>query len=619
MSAGRIDGYPLDLRTRQSSPVVGVEHEYRVLDGDEQVDFSKLLHSLGVEGLRLDPTDPNAYRCPWGGVVTADGREAEVATAPVALAPGCTDELNWRLAIARRALADALPASFRLDGYSTHINIEIDDHDVVAAGRLFVKRFAPGMMLLLDRSTSPGLLVRPRYRRLELCGEFCTGDQLRAAVIFAAAGGLACASAARTRSARQELPRRVRSRIRPSNVRAGWYVDRTAFGSDLYGSGRESKLRSGIDKSFTAQAHLREAWTSARLFVEAVLTEDELRLVDRVVDGRLALPLEAAPTTDDVVGPYERGAFERVGGTCRRDGYTMEPIAIAWDAIAFHLHGARDAIVCVPRTALAEFFDQLDRGLLDREINRFLASPAGGRVLRAADQTNEPGLFDELASRGAIVPPERVPGRPLLGGLGGGTPADSRRNKGRRRGPRNPRHVFVGAVAVATIGIGTAIAIAASGNDSSGNVAVGQAPTTVASGPTTSSPPVPAGSVNATQINGFWSGDWGDLVLRVTADGKVVAAYAYDQGMIVGTLTGRRIDGWWCEVPSRKGPGDAGPVQFDFVGDPAKSLTIDGRWQYASGNGTWSEDWDIDAKSTQAPPPELVARLDKVAAECIPE
>jgi hypothetical protein len=633
VSSRRRDGYPLELRSRPAPPVLGIEHEYRVLDGEEQLDFSAMLHHLKVDGLRLDPTDPNAYRCPWGGLVTADGREAEVAIAPVTMKPGCTSEMEWRTAVAQRALASALPVSLTLDGYSTHINVEIDDRDVVAAGRLFVKRFAPGMMLLLDRSTSPGLLVRPRSGRLEIGGEYCAGDQLRAAASFAAAGGLACAAAVQSRAARRHLPRPVRSRVRPSNVRAGWYVDRRAFGPDLYHDGRQSKLHFGIDKSFTAQAHLHEAWARSRPFVAPLLAQDELVLVDRVVDGDVAIPLEGVKTEHDLLGPYEVDVFGRVGGTRQRFGYTIEPIAIAWDAIAFQLRGDRDAIACVPRAALAEFLDELDHGLLDDTIRSFLASPPQGRVLRATDQTGTPGLFDELASSGAIVPPERVPGRPHLGGIGGAPPADSRRNKGRRRGRRNPRHVVVGAVVIAAVGVIGAVAIAASRGGTPTTVAIGTTVTTATSGsivttsppqplpqpsPPQPSPPQPSGPVTAQQISGFWSGDWGDLVLRVTSDGTVVGSYAHDLGMIVGTFSGRRINGWWCEAPSRKGPGDAGPVQFDFVGDPLTSLSIDGRWQYANGNGTWSEDWDIGAKSTEAPPRELAALADRAAAECIP-
>jgi len=290
-----VEGFPLDVKGRAGAPVLGVEHEYRVLNGDEQLDFGPLLHTLHVEGLRLDPTDPNAYRTSWGGLVTSDGREAEVAIAPVTLRPGWTSELEWRALVAHRTLAEALPDHLRLDGYSTHLNLEVDDDDVVAAGRLFVKRFAPAMMLLLDRPTSPGLLVRPRCGRLELGGEYCQGDQLRAAATFAAAGGLACAGAVRSREARRHLPRAVRSRVRPSNVRAGWYVDRRAFGTDLYRDGRSARLRWGAGHTWTAQAHLEETWGCARPMVEPLLDESELLLVDRVIDGTIAIPLEGAP------------------------------------------------------------------------------------------------------------------------------------------------------------------------------------------------------------------------------------------------------------------------------------------------------------------------------------
>ena len=286
------EGVPLDVTARAGAPVLGIEHEYRVFDGAEQVDFAPLLHTLKIEGLRLDPTDPNAYRTSWGGLVTSDGREAEVAIAPVELRPGWTAELEWRALVAYRALERALPDQLRLDGYSTHVNLEVDDDDVVAAGRFFVKRFAPAMMLMLDRATSPGLLVRPRCGRLELGGEYCKGEQLRAAATFAAASGLACAAAVRSRDARRQLPRAVRSRVRPSNIRAGWYVDRRAFGTDLYRDGRSARLRVGAGHTWTAQEHLHEAWHAARPCVEALMRESELLLVDRVVDGTIALPLE---------------------------------------------------------------------------------------------------------------------------------------------------------------------------------------------------------------------------------------------------------------------------------------------------------------------------------------
>lgn len=287
-----VEGVPLDVGARTSAPVLGVEHEFRVLEGERQLDFATFLHNLPIEGLRLDPTDPNAYRTPWGGLITTDGREAEVAIAPVAIGPGCTNELQWRLDVAHRALRDVLPARLRLDGYSTHINVEVDDDHVVAAGKLFVRRFAPSMMLMLDRATSPGLLVRPRCGRLELGGEYCADDQLRAAAVFAAASGLTCAAATRSRTARHRLPRPVRTRVRPSNIRAGWYVDRAAFGTDLYRDGRGAMLRRRTGRTRLAQEHLEDAWRCARPMAETLFDGDELTLVDRVVDAALPIPLE---------------------------------------------------------------------------------------------------------------------------------------------------------------------------------------------------------------------------------------------------------------------------------------------------------------------------------------
>src|SRR5206468_955842 len=106
-------------------------------------DFATVLHGLPVDGVRLDPSDANAYRTVSGVLVTVDGREAEVATAPVSLRPGCTAEVEWRAHVARETLHAVLPRSLLLDGYSTHLNVEVDDGLVVTAGRLFARRFAP--------------------------------------------------------------------------------------------------------------------------------------------------------------------------------------------------------------------------------------------------------------------------------------------------------------------------------------------------------------------------------------------------------------------------------------------------------------------------------------------
>jgi hypothetical protein len=118
---------------------------------------------------------------------------------------------------------------------------------------------------------------------------------------------------------------------------------------------------------------------------------------------------------------------------------------------------------------------------------------------------------------------------------------------------------------------------------------------------------------------GFWSGDWGDLVMRIDPGGAVVAAYAHDEGAIVGRLDDDGVmRGWWCEVPSRGPDADAGAVEMRIVltgGVP----TIDGRWKYGDDPAMdWREDWDISQKSAATPPAELTARLDEATTLCVP-
>jgi hypothetical protein len=120
-------------------------------------------------------------------------------------------------------------------------------------------------------------------------------------------------------------------------------------------------------------------------------------------------------------------------------------------------------------------------------------------------------------------------------------------------------------------------------------------------------------------FSGFWSGDWGDLVMRIDSGGAVVAAYAHDEGAIVGRLDDDGVmRGWWCEVPSRGPDADAGAVEMRIVltgGAP----TIDGRWKYGDDPAMERrEDWDISQKSGETAPAELTARLDEATTLCVP-
>ena len=67
--------------------------------------------------------------------------------------------------------------------------------------RLYAETFAADLMLLMNRIDSPGLLVRPRPGRTELCGEYIEDEPLAAAAAFVAGSTRACAAAVRRNSA----------------------------------------------------------------------------------------------------------------------------------------------------------------------------------------------------------------------------------------------------------------------------------------------------------------------------------------------------------------------------------------------------------------------------------
>lgn len=125
--------------------------------------------------------------------------------------------------------------------------------------------------------------------------------------------------------------------------------------------------------------------------------------------------------------------------------------------------------------------------------------------------------------------------------------------------------------------------------------------------------PAPSGPLSAEQVIGFWSGDWGNLVMREQG-GKIHAVYDHDDGTIVGTIVGDKLVGWWCEAPSRQPDGDAGDVEMRFITNEAGQRAIDGRWRYGT-TQDWNEDWDITFSNEPAPEA-LVKRFADSATFC---
>ena len=412
--------------------LLGLELEFSVRsERGDQVHFGSLIHGLGLDGTALDPGDPNAYRCSWGGVITSDGAEAEIATPPVPTRPGFTDRLQGWARTGEGELRRAVPRGIGLDGYSAHFSAAMPAKLNDQVCRLYAATFAADLMLLMDRIDSPGLLVRPRPGRTELCGEFLESEPLAAAAAFVAGSTRACAAAVRRPRGRTALPPRLDLRLARAVHRYGWYVDRRAFGTDLHAAGRRALLPRAAGGTICAQSHLELAWAAARQALAEDAAAADLHAAEAMVTGSLPLPAEQGQPDDAPGGQRDDDARFPLDGTvvpdtprlCAhiRPGFTLRPVAATWDFTVFEATGpARSAYACIPRDSLPGFAVALEDGALDDAIAAYLALPSRRRVLAASRQTIRPGLYDQMAAPAGLLAPERDPqtGRRESGGQG---------------------------------------------------------------------------------------------------------------------------------------------------------------------------------------------------------
>lgn len=381
---------------------IGVEHEFRVMDADGEIDFRSVIHELGFGPSNLDPLDPFAYPLSSGAKITCDDREAEVVTAPEPTRPGFPARLDTSARAAREEVRRRLPEGWALEGCSTHINVGGGGADPLALAWRYLQTFAPALMLLMDGPDAPGLLVRPRPGRLELGGSFVSGPWLRAACVFAVASARTLAD--EDASAVPELA----VSIEPNFMRFGWYVDRRAFGPDLYRDGRRTKLPLAAGGKIEAQRLLELLWSAARPAVANDAAREELELVDGLVAGRLPLRVEGDPihgTAD--ANPLDLG-FGAILEPRHRPGFGAAPVMVTWDVVVLVLLSRwrrRRAYACLPRGSISAFVRMLDAGELDAAIATYLRTRPTGRRLERADL----GLFDAIGPRADLLPEERAP------------------------------------------------------------------------------------------------------------------------------------------------------------------------------------------------------------------
>lgn len=374
------------------------------------IDFRSLAHRLGRLGRSVHPTDPLVHLTPTGVALIADGNVAEAASPPVFIEAGCVHAVEaWSL-IGAGLLSKTLDPGDRLAGGSTHVSVEVPASLNDAVCVAYAKTYAPGFMLLLDRIGSPGLLVRPRPRRTELCGEFAVGQQLRAAVAYAAGSVLAAVEDLQTGLWRG--PPELVVEVEPARRRYGWYVPRTGFGPDLYAAGREASLRRVDGSSVVAQRCLELGWARARDALAPHVRDADLVDVDDVVAGRAPLPTEhVAPGADPLrrpgaIPPAAIGRATTVGG---RPGFEVQLRLATWDVAIFAVRRASaSGVAVVPAGVLGQFLGLLAAGALDGVIGEYLSLGSVDRVVANVADTNRPGLYDDVHRSDALLPRDRI-------------------------------------------------------------------------------------------------------------------------------------------------------------------------------------------------------------------
>lgn len=377
--------------------VVGIEQEFSVLDRDNSVDFRTVIHELGLAQPHLDPDDPHAYRLANGSVITRDGAEAEIASPPIVIARGFAAAARSWAARETADLAGRLPKPLRLEGFSTHISVEVPEHLERQVAATYVTRFAAGMLTAMDGPEAPGIRVRPRHRRLELCGDYVEGQRLSEAVEYAAGSVAACVAAINGVAGRDDLPRPVRTLLRPAIERPGWFINMAAMG---VASEAQPRITFEGSDSVSLAGHVAA-----------------LRATARAALGRWVVDTGGSQAG---VGPVDQVAgtpFSRVLGTRTRPGFALAPVMVTWPLVLFivaesaGIRSSKPAFIAVPRDWLSSFLDKLDRGFLDTTLRDHLAARPRAEIrgqIRAASwaDVSVPGLFDAVPSRVALLPAE---------------------------------------------------------------------------------------------------------------------------------------------------------------------------------------------------------------------
>jgi hypothetical protein len=117
-------------------------------------------------------------------------------------------------------------------------------------------------------------------------------------------------------------------------------------------------------------------------------------------------------------------------------------------------------------------------------------------------------------------------------------------------------------------------------------------------------------NLRVSDILGYYSGNWGQMILRKQGN-EIIGVYEHRDGTLIGEIDDEGVfAGWWTQTPTRTGL-DAGEVEFRWskTSDGA-AVALDGRWRYGS-DGEWLENWDVLRVSDRSAPSQLSDRFER--------
>ncbi|MEO7663917.1 MAG: hypothetical protein ABIV26_02240, partial [Candidatus Limnocylindrales bacterium] len=391
----------------------------------------------------IDALDADAYRGAWGGTITTDGPEAEIATPPVTVGPGVARRISAIAAAGALELRSVLPNGASLTGYSTHVSVDVPRGREERIAREVARSWVPALTWLLDGPDSPGILVRPRPGRVEIGGDHVDGERLGLAAIFAVGAVRAAAAEShplaplhrRTSPLGRLLARLPRLEVRPAPAveRYGWFVGDRELGAALHSTGSATMLPLRAGGSISAAEHLRRAWAAARATLVDI-DAPTLQRIDELVAlaspwAELTQPMSALhldgtttvatplPTIGTVGQPVDSSsdpslvAWVSAARHHVRPGFVASPAIMSWDFVVLRLRDAtHEAFACLPRDVLGGALAALDAGRLDALLEGYLgAERVGDRVLASSRATRAVGLFRAVGRVADLASQERDP------------------------------------------------------------------------------------------------------------------------------------------------------------------------------------------------------------------